>query len=120
MMKNQLSAKTQFTRRLAEAGFEDFLILDRATAERVLTERRSQLIETIEADDIESVRDLSRRVERDVSIVSRDLEVLYEAGIIEYIQKGRAKKPVLAHKNIFVRPVVFEGTVFSDETGRDE
>jgi hypothetical protein len=37
------------------------------TAQRILTEERERLLEHIQHNDLNSVRDLSRRVERDVS-----------------------------------------------------
>ena len=101
-------------KRLSKAGFEDYLLLDRRTAERVLTEKRTELIETIAQGEVSSKRHLAREVGRDISIVSRDLDVLFEAGIIDYVDEGRSKRPILSHKNIFVKPVVYEGAVLSD------
>lgn len=109
-----MNQKTKFIRRLAEAGFDDVLLLSRSTAEEVLTEKRMELLNEIATDDLESMRDLGRRVDRDISIVKRDLDILYEAGVVEYEQNGRAKRPVLAHKNVFVKPVVFEGEPMED------
>jgi len=97
----------QYLQQLAEAGLSDVLRL-RDTAETVLTEKRMALLSHIEDHEVTSVRDLARQVDRDVSIVSRDLDVLFEADVIEFEQDGRAKRPKLAHENIFVKPVVFE------------
>lgn len=110
------NTRIEFTKRLVEGGFEDVLVLQRATAERVLTEKRMELVEEVATDDVSSVRDLARRLERDVSIVSRDLDVLFEAEVLDFERHGRSKKPVLAHENVFVEPLVFEGTVTTDET----
>lgn len=104
----------QYLERLSKAGFEDVLTLRRETAERVLTEKRVELVEVIVSGDIESVRDLARTVDRDVSIVSRDLDVLYEADVIEFEEEGAAKRPVIAHENIFIKPLVLEGQVFDE------
>jgi predicted transcriptional regulator len=112
----RMNQKTKFIRRVAEAGFDDVLLLSRSTAEEVLTEKRMELLNEIATDDLESMRDLGRRVDRDISIVKRDLDILYEAGVVEYEQNGRAKRPVLAHKNVFVKPVVFEGEPMEDAT----
>jgi predicted transcriptional regulator len=106
--------QTEYLRKLAEAGFKDVLTLRRETAAEVLTEARIELVDIISREEVESVRDLARRAERDVSIVSRDLDVLFEAGIIEYEQDGRAKQPVLASETVLVDPVVFEGNVLED------
>ena len=96
---------------MAEAGINDVLVLPRERAERILTEKKVELLEQIANNEIESVRDLSRRVDRDVSIVSRDLDVLFEAGIIDFEQDGRAKRPTLAHQTVVVEPIVYEGEV---------
>lgn len=110
-----LENRIEFTRRLVEGGFEDVLVLQRATAERVLTDKRMELIEKVTTDEVSSVRDLARQLDRDVSIVSRDLDVLFEAEVLDFEQHGRSKKPVLAHENIFVEPLVYEGTASTDD-----
>lgn len=109
-----------FLRRLAEAGIDDTLILKRETAEQVITEKRMELIEELATDEVESVRDIARRVDRDVSIVSRDLDILFEAGVIDFEEDGRAKRPVLTHENILVQPLVFEGRVLKEQQDREE
>ena len=101
----------EYLRWLAESGREDFLTLRRETAERVLTEKRIEIVAAVAEEVPESVRDLARRLDRDVSIVSRDLDVLFEAAVIDYERDGRAKRPVLAHENVLVEPVVFDGQV---------
>jgi predicted transcriptional regulator len=99
---------------LAESDLSEVLTLSRETAGRVLTEKRIEIVAAIADGDVESVRDLARRLDRDVSIVSRDLDVLFEAAVIDYERDGRAKRPVLAHENVFVEPVVFEGKVLAE------
>ena len=111
-------SKVEYLRRLADVGFDDVLVLRQDTAEEVLTEKRMELVAEIANDDIPSMRELARRVDRDISIVSRDLDVLFEAGVINFEQEGRSKQPVLAHENVLVEPVVFEGEV-NHEEGED-
>lgn len=108
------SDSVEYLRRLAEAGFEDVLVLSRETAEEVLTEKRMELLGVLSTAEISSMRDLARHVDRDISIVSRDLDVLFEADVIDYEQSGRSKRPVLAHENVVVKPVVFDGNVEDD------
>lgn len=114
-LTNQLKPHIQYLKRLTEAGFDDIQLLQRTTAEQVLTEKRIELLRAVEREDVESVRELSRVVERDVGRVSDDLNVLYKAEIIEYEQNGRAKRPVLAHENVFVQPIVYEGQVLEED-----
>lgn len=109
--ETELDSSIRYLKRMAEAGINDVLVLPRERAERILTEKKVELLEQIANNEIESVRDLSRRVDRDVSIVSRDLDVLFEAGIIDFEQDGRAKRPTLAHQTVVVEPIVYEGEV---------
>jgi predicted transcriptional regulator len=109
------NGRIEYLKQLAEAGFDDVHTLRRETAERVLTEQRMNLIEEISNSNVSSVRELARRTDRNVSIVSRDLDVLYEAGVIDFEEAGRSKRPVLAHENIFVNPVVFGGDALTED-----
>lgn len=111
----QVDSEIQYLQQLDETDLSDVLTLRRDTAESVLTEKRMELINRIGRQEVESVRDLARQVDRDVSIVSRDLDLLFEADVIEFEQNGRAKRPKLAHENIFVKPVVFNGHVMDDK-----
>ena len=98
--------KSAFARRLARAGYEDFLILEKADAESVLTEKRQELVETIAAEETESISDLAERVGRDVSAVHRDLDRLFTYSLIVYDDDGSRKIPRLKHEHVFVEPLV--------------
>jgi predicted transcriptional regulator len=99
-------SKAEFARRLASAGYEDFLILEREAAESVLTERRSELLETIATENAESITALAERLDRDISAVHRDLDVLFEYSLIEYDEIGRRKQPRVKHEHVFVEPLL--------------
>jgi len=121
MEDTQHRPTTKYLKTLTEAGLDDIVVLQRETAERVFTEKRSQLVDQIATGEVESVRDLGRRTERDISIVSRDLEVLTEAEVVDFEEDGRAKRPVLAHENIVIEPIAFSGkTVVDDKTSTGE
>lgn len=113
-------SRVEFLKRLSEADLNDVLIVQRESAERALTEKRTELVEEISTGEAASVRDLARRVGRDVSIVSRDLDVLFEEGIVDFERDGRAKKPVLARETVLVEPLVFEGEVAFEVDGEAE
>jgi DNA-binding transcriptional ArsR family regulator len=120
MVETTQGGSVTFLRRLTEAGIDDVLILNRKTAEDVLTEKRLDIIDAITTNKIESVRALARHLDRDVSIVSRDLDVLFESGIIDFEEEGRAKRPVLAHETIMIEPLVFEDSVLSEPSESEE
>ena len=100
----------ELSRRLLKEGFEDVLFLSHETARKVLTEKRKEIIETIQNEDVESIRDLSRRLERKENVVYKDLGVLFEAGVVDFEEDKNRKRPVLRHKNIFVKPITFQKT----------
>lgn len=99
-------SKAEFARRLASAGYEDFLILERDTAERVLTERRLELVDELRDRRPESTSDLADRLDRDVAAVHRDLDTLFEFGLVSYDVDGSRKRPRLKHEHAFVEPVL--------------
>jgi len=103
----KLDLDVKFTRALREGGFDDFFMLDRGTAREVLTEERLRLIDMIDerADEIESKSDLAEIVGRDVSAVHRDLDVLFENGLVRYEEVGNRRIPRLAYEHIVVEPV---------------
>jgi predicted transcriptional regulator len=98
--------KVEFARRLAQAGYEDFLVLEKDDAESVLTPKRQELLETIATEDIESITDLANRLDRDVSIVHRDLDLLFKYSLVAYEESGGRKAPYLKHEHVFVEPLV--------------
>jgi len=97
-----------FAQRLAKAGYSDFHVMDRESARKVLTEKRLEILEYLKQNEVESVRELSRELDRDIKNVSDDLGVLWENALIDYEEDGRKKKPYLASKNIFIKPVLEE------------
>lgn len=86
-------------RALARGGMDGVQILSFESAEKVFTPKRRELIEALRTEEIESVRQLARSVDRDKGQVSRDLGVLAEHGVIQYEDTGRAKRyyPVQEH-----------------------
>jgi predicted transcriptional regulator len=114
-IKSQGNTEMKYLRWLTEIGQEDIHVIQRETAERVLTPERIRLLNAIKDEKPNSVRELARVVDRHVSVVSDDLNVLFEADIVEYETEGRSKRPLLAHENVFVQPVVFDGDVMAGD-----
>ena len=97
--------RARMARALARSGMGGVQVLSFESAQRVLTPKRRELIETLRAKEVESVRHLARAVGRDKGQVSRDLGVLAEHGVVEYEKSGRAKRPVLVQEHITVEPI---------------
>lgn len=103
--EDRADRRAEMARALARGGMEGVQILSLESAERVLTPKRRELIETLRTRDIESVRHLARAVGRDKGQVSRDLGVLAEHGVLAYEEDGRTKRPYLVQEYITVEPI---------------
>lgn len=106
------SQAVSFLRTIVEAGIENVYVTDLAEARRLTTEKRLEVLSVLAEEEVDSKRDLARRLDRDISIVSRDLDVLWEAGVIDYEEQGSAKRPVLVHETILTKPIMWRGEVF--------
>ncbi|QDX41875.1 helix-turn-helix domain-containing protein [Salarchaeum sp. JOR-1] len=81
-------------------------VLSYEEATHVLTPKRRQIIETLKQNNVASVSELARSLNRDKGQVSRDLKTLAEHGIIRYDESDRAKAPYLTQRHIVVEPIV--------------
>jgi len=107
--EKQVPKKLKLAQDLAEQGYDDVLVLTRESANKVLTEKRTELLNVIENEDVESVRELARKVDRDPSRVSKDLKILSESNLVTFNDgKGDRKVPEMRHENVFIEPVVMK------------
>jgi len=101
----------EFAGDLNAQGYTDVLVLRRENGRDVLTESRLELVGYLErhGDEVESVRDLACRLDRDKGAVSKDIRRLAELDIVEYEGDGdgEAKRPVLKHEHVVIEPVVY-------------
>ena len=115
--------RKEMARALAKGGMTGVHVISHESAERVLTEKRRELIDVLRREEVESVRDLARRVERDKAQVSRDLRVLAEHAVVGFEEgearcasesereaerpasTGRAKRPYLQSDHLVVEPI---------------
>lgn len=97
---------TEIVRAIANAGYDDVLVLDEETASSVLTGKRRELLDRIESGAVESVRGLAADVGRDKAAVSRDLRLLFEYDLIDFETEGRRKVPVQKHGTVLVEPIL--------------
>ncbi|WP_128477798.1 HVO_A0114 family putative DNA-binding protein [Halorussus pelagicus] len=68
--------------------------------QRLLTPRRLELLRSVMENSPGSIRQLSDRLDRNVSDVHDDVTLLEEYGIMELEQNGRAKCPVVPYDEI--------------------
>lgn len=69
---------------------------------RVLSETNLELLRTIAAREPASMRETATLVERDFKEVHRNLTELAELGIIEFVQEGQSKRPVVSFDELVV------------------
>ena len=102
----RVERRSEMARALARGGMDNVHVVSHETAREVLTGSRYEILDVLSREDIDSVRALARRLERDKGQVSRDLAALAEYGLIEYETDGRAKRPKLAQEHVVVEPLV--------------
>jgi predicted transcriptional regulator len=70
---------------------------------QVLTPRAIDLLQAIAQEEPDSIREATRLVDRDIKQVSENLERLEEYGIVEFVNEGRAKRPVVPYDEIDIQ-----------------
>lgn len=76
----------------------------------VFTPRAIDLLRAIAQEGPESIRETARLVDRDIKQVSANLHRLEDYGVVEFIQEGRAKRPIVPYDEIDIRlPLHEEG-----------
>lgn len=100
------SLRREMARSLARGGMEGAQVISWESAKTVLTPKRREIVEVLRQQQVDSVRDLARTLDRDKGQVSRDLADLAEIGVIRYEKNGNAKRPLLTQEHIVVEPIV--------------
>lgn len=73
---------------------------DPTQIQRILTPRRLELLRSVMTDPPESIRGLAARLDRNVSDVHEDVQLLTEYDIVHLETEGRAKRPVVPYGEI--------------------
>jgi predicted transcriptional regulator len=106
IQQKRVEKRAEMARALARAGFEDVLVLDRKSAEKVLTPKRRELIDRIEEGEIRSIRGLATELDRDKGAVSKDLDLLFEHNLVVYDREKNRKIPHSKHETVVVEPIL--------------
>jgi len=69
----------------------------------VFTPRAIDLLQVIAQKEPPSIRATARLVDRDIKQVSENLERLEEYSIVEFVDNGRAKQPVVEYDEIDIQ-----------------
>jgi len=73
-----------------------------AQINEVLDDRNLELIRTVAREDVESIRDLARRLDRDVRQVHDAVTELETLGLVELEEEGKRKRPTVWYDSITV------------------
>jgi len=105
-VKNYVSDEEtrEFIYEVMRRSDETVNVIPKELAKKILTEKRIEIIETVQEEKVESIRDLCRKLDRDQSIVTRDLKLLKKYGIIEFNKEGNSKVPVRTADKVVVEP----------------
>ncbi|WP_227380197.1 HVO_A0114 family putative DNA-binding protein [Haladaptatus halobius] len=63
--------------------------------QRLFSDKNLELLRTIRQHEPSSMREAARLVGRDIKDVSRNLNELAELNVVEFVQEGRSKRPVV-------------------------
>lgn len=83
---------------------------------RVLSDTNLRVLEAIAAHDPESLRELGRRLDRDIRGVHDSIATLEEYGFVELRQHGRAKRPVVWYDELEISVPLSRRSTDADET----
>jgi predicted transcriptional regulator len=84
----------------------------------VFSARAIDLLQTIAREGPESMREAARLVDRDIKQVSKNLERLAEYDVVEFVEEGRSKRPLVPFDDIEVRlPLRKPGGEPTEEAG---
>ena len=70
---------------------------------QVFTPRAIDLLQTIAQKEPASIREAARLVDRDIKQVSENLDRLEEYSVIEFVENGKAKQPVVDYDEIDIQ-----------------
>ena len=70
---------------------------------QVFTPRAIDLLQAIAEGEPVSIREAARLVDRDIKQVSENLERLEDYGVVELVDEGRAKRPVVPYDEIDIQ-----------------
>jgi predicted transcriptional regulator len=98
--------KKNFARILAENGYrENTLITDKEGFQKITTDKRMEILETLAEQEVDSVQSLADYLDRDRGNLSRDLDILFQEDMIGFEREDNRKKPLLKHNKIVPQPV---------------
>lgn len=76
-----------------ELSPDKILIISEETVAKVLTPKRTELIKTIKEKKPKTIGELTKILKRPQEAISRDLTILHNYGILDFVRMGKTKIP---------------------------
>lgn len=76
--------------------------LKKETFNKILSPARMEIIRAVKEKKPKTIMDLAKSLGRPMESVSRDLRILENYGIMEYIRSGKTKKPKIEKEMILI------------------
>jgi len=92
-----------FNGKLSDTEAVDEIFLTVEELGRILTPCRIELLQKIRELNPNSIKELARKVGRDFKNVYNDLKVLHVAGLVEFKENGKNKKPYLPYDELEIK-----------------
>lgn len=85
-----------------EMDNKETLFLDPFNEEffEMFTQKRMEILKTINSFHPGSIRELAKLVDRDIKNVFTDLQTLNNCNIVDFVNEGRSKKPVIKTQTV--------------------
>jgi predicted transcriptional regulator len=94
---------------------------DEADLARLVSETNLELLRAIAEEEPRSMRQVEETVERDHKEVHRNLTELEALGVVEFVEEGRAKRPVVRFDELEITvPIRRDGPDASTRLGDEE
>ncbi len=89
---------------LSDNRLKKALLLDDSSLDLfdMLTGKRIEILKTIRRSEPCSIRALAKIVDRNISNVFEDLKLLDSFDLIDFVQDGRKKRPIIKHETIII------------------
>jgi len=89
---------------LKEDREETVNIVPKEAARKIMTEKKLEILHTLDEKEVSGVRDLAGEIDRDPGQVTKDLKQLWQYGLMDYEKNGRKKEPVRTADKIVIEP----------------
>jgi DNA-binding transcriptional ArsR family regulator len=81
---------------------EDVTVISPKEFKKVFTDKKREILNSLYIEDYESISELAKDLERDYSIVNKDISKLEDVGLVQLEEEKGMKKPKLVNSEIMI------------------